>query len=167
MLTMTLEQWKLTKHQAKHGVPVPDRATAEWQGKRYEQIDAHGAIFALARQLVADGCPDQPWQALGTNGMCCLHGPSLHGLTKWTIQESSSQPIRRVPYVPLPEGAFRRSGSSKDGAEASGRGGGCRPRPCGLLARASGEGLHPTLHAAHRRGPRHGLKVVWKGRRCG
>jgi hypothetical protein len=52
MLTMTLEQWKLTKHQAKHGVPVPDRATAEWQGKHYEQIDAHGAIFALARRLV-------------------------------------------------------------------------------------------------------------------
>jgi hypothetical protein len=123
MLTMTLEVWSLTKQQAATGAPVPDRATIEWQGQRYEQIDAHGAIFALARQLVAAGCPDQPWQTVGTNGVVQLHGPSLHGLANWTIRESATQTIKRVPYAPLPEGHFQRCGGIQDGAEASGRGG--------------------------------------------
>jgi hypothetical protein len=101
---------------ARRVITMPDTET--WEATRATGQNS------CAEVLVADGCPDQPWQALGTNGMCCLHGSSLHGLTKWTIQESSSQPIRRVPYVPLPEGAFRRRGSSKDGAEASAGGDG-------------------------------------------
>ena len=61
-----------------------DTAEAEWDGRVFRAASSHGASMALARQLVAAGCPDQPWHVPGR-----LHGRSLHRLARLTIEEGA------------------------------------------------------------------------------
>jgi hypothetical protein len=57
-----------------------------YAGRSYETVSRNGAACALARQLVAAGCPDRPWQVVDQLGMVCLSGRSLHGLARLTVE---------------------------------------------------------------------------------
>lgn len=100
MITITVQEWKLSKLRYVHGRLVPDRATAEWDGRQFEAVSANGASMKLARLLVAGGCPDQPWQTVGVDGQQRLRGTSLHDWAKWTIQHEPTP--RRIPYKEHP-----------------------------------------------------------------
>lgn len=101
MIAIRLVQWLPSKKGRITGAPYPDRATTTWNGKEYVRIDTHGAIFALARQLLSDGCPDQPWETYTETGTPSLSGPSLHRLAKLHIREDDGG-IHLMPYVPFP-----------------------------------------------------------------
>lgn len=60
--------------------------------------------MALARQLVAAGYRDGPWQAVGRDGKPRLVGPSLHRLAKLTIRENDRDGIRLRPFEARPNG---------------------------------------------------------------
>ena len=79
-----------------------DAATAVWDGKTYQATSRHGATMALARQLVAAGCPDQPWEA-GRPGRRDLFGPSIHGLAQLTIHESDEDGPVMIRHGEHPE----------------------------------------------------------------
>jgi hypothetical protein len=64
-----------------------DRATAAWNGHAYACSEPAGATNALARLLMAAGCPDGPWRALrGTS--VAFYGPSIHDWARWTHHET-------------------------------------------------------------------------------
>jgi hypothetical protein len=99
MITIALAPDKLTKTGAAAGAPLPDRASAVWDGTTYTARTSHGAAMAVARTLMAAGCPDQPWQAVSPDGERLLHGGSLHRLANLTVSEADGR-TRIVPYVP-------------------------------------------------------------------
>jgi len=88
-------------------------AEATWNGQTYRAASSHGATMALARQLVAAGCPDQLWRVPGR-----LHGRSLHGLAKLTIEEGADG-LRFRRY--RENTRFLPGGARQDGAEAEGQ----------------------------------------------
>lgn len=80
-----------------------DRAWCEWNGQRFD-VTAFSATTALARKLVAAGCPDQPWESfvLGTRS---LFGRSLHGWAKRMVTEDNRGirfEVYREPTFPAP-----------------------------------------------------------------
>lgn len=87
-----------SKAGAVSGAAPSDVATATWNGVTFTTSSAHGACMALARELVAAGCPDQPWQTTDEDGKRSLHGPSLHGLARLTIKGD-----RFARWRPYPE----------------------------------------------------------------
>ena len=106
MITFTVRQGPTPKppppHQ-KRSRPVPDIASTHWNGQDWAITSNKGATMDLARKLVAAGCPDQPWQAVGTDGQRRFFGNSLHRLATRTIVQGDDAPgpyERR--YVPNP-----------------------------------------------------------------
>ena len=79
-------------------------------------IARNGATMALARQLIAAGFPDTPWEAVGADGRIRLQGPSLHAWARWTMSETDSHGLRRVPYVSDPR--FHRQQATASGFSA-------------------------------------------------
>lgn len=114
MITMTVRPGKLSKSGAASGGRLPDHAEAWWGPRLFQTQSVNGATMRLARLLVAAGCPDQPWQAVGDDGQRRRHGGSLHRLAKLTLAESADATLRFVPYVEYPTPLF---GPGQDGAE--------------------------------------------------
>lgn len=75
--------------QAKRSRPQADVAACHWNGENWSSTSTHGATMSLARKLVAAGCPDQPWQAVGPDAARRFFGNSLHRLATRTVRESA------------------------------------------------------------------------------
>lgn len=101
------------------GTTQRDEGTAEWSGKAYRAVASHGVTMALARQLVADGCPDQRWQAFH-NGAPSLQGPSLHGLAKLSVTEGDKSAIRFCKFRDMENMQTPVYGHRKEGGLADG-----------------------------------------------
>jgi hypothetical protein len=84
-----------------------ETATAPWIGRVFQASSANGATMALARQLVAAGCPDQPWEARGPDHQRRCFGQQLHRLARLTVATDG----RFELYRPFP-----RRGASPDAA---------------------------------------------------
>lgn len=104
MITMTLTPARLSKHGATTGQPAPDVATTAWGGQKYSAQTANGASMAVARQLVAAGCPDQPWECRNAAHQRTIFGRSLHALAKLTVTHGNTGP-RFVAYREYPGAA--------------------------------------------------------------
>ena len=79
-----------------------DQATAEWNGKTFAARSKRGVIPAIARALLAAGCPDQPWQAQ-RGSLTAMYGPSLARVAELTVTEPDhGHGPRFVKYIPLP-----------------------------------------------------------------
>ena len=77
-----------------------DFATAEWQGAVFNARSSTGVVCALARLLIAAGCPDQPWQAT-RNGIVVMLGKSLASVANLTVSEPDTGPGPRfAKYKP-------------------------------------------------------------------
>jgi len=79
----------------------------------------------LARVLVCGGVPDQPVQIrqVGLKGYISYR--SLHELARWTYEESTTMPLRRVRWKPPPDfiAAVRgRVAQNRGGTAHGGRG---------------------------------------------
>ncbi len=114
IITMTVREGKLSKSGAASGGRPPDYAEAWWGPVLFQTQSANGASMRLARELVAAGCPDQPWQAVGEDGQRRFFGKSLHRLAKLTLAEGADAALRFAPYVEYPTPLF---GRGQDGAE--------------------------------------------------
>jgi len=64
-----------------------DHAEAEWNGQIY-RAKACSATTALARQLVAAGCPEQPWESYDEKRDRYQWGASLHW---WATREVTEE----------------------------------------------------------------------------
>jgi hypothetical protein len=129
VITITLCPQKPTAKQAVTGVAIPDRATTVWGGRPFEARSAHGASMALARELVAAGCQDQPWEARTPGGERTVYGNSLYALARTTIEESSGGPRFRR-FVERPDfavGKEQEAGQTPSGSYE-----------CGELVKAAG-----------------------------
>lgn len=78
-----------------------DSASCTWDGRDF-QVRAFSATTALARQLVAAGCPDQPWEAYTPTGERSIRGRSLHWWATRVLIEMNG----RLKYTPYRERAF-------------------------------------------------------------
>ncbi len=88
MITMTLIPAERSSARAVKGAAAADIAQTTWNGVPYYTRSANGASMALARLLVATGCPEQPWQAVNADGQRTVYGDSLHALSRTTIRHS-------------------------------------------------------------------------------
>lgn len=93
-----------------------DRAAAIWNHGAFVVTSTHGVTMALARDLVAAGCPDQPWQAVGRDQPPAewhrrLAGPGLHRLAL-TVSETD-RGIKIIPWSP--DTRFPRKRTPPDG----------------------------------------------------
>ncbi len=83
--------------------PGTDHARAEWAGQVYSAASRNGIVSALARVLIAAGCPDQPWQA-ARDDKVAMTGPSLAAAAALTVSdpEAGAGPrfARFVPFCP-------------------------------------------------------------------
>jgi len=93
-------------------------AICEWNGRTFEATSRSGASFALCRELVAAGCPDQPmevWASRYTGPVDPSTGiveivpthptlriASIHKAAGRTIKESDKVPVREATYEPHP-----------------------------------------------------------------
>jgi hypothetical protein len=85
---------------AKETGPETFEAEAEWEGRIFRARTNHGVSMALARQLVAAGCPDQPWEMRSATSMRRLvFGKNLHRLAHLTISELERP--RFIHWVPF------------------------------------------------------------------
>ncbi len=75
-------------------------ASAAWASRQFTARTQGGVTMALARELVAAGCPDQPWQA--TRGdMVVMRGPSLARLAAIRVTDGDEGPGPRfTKYQP-------------------------------------------------------------------
>ena len=82
-------------------------------GRRFVAISRNGASMALARQLVAAGIGEGPWEARGRDGQQRFFGASLHGLSRLTVTDNDYDGLRVRRYTPrmLPVG------TAQDGAK--------------------------------------------------
>ena len=85
MITITIAQAALSKSGQTAGTPVPDEGHATWNGQRHTARSANGAGMAVARLLVAAGCPDQSWETRSPAGQRLTYGNHLHRLAKTTV----------------------------------------------------------------------------------
>ena len=76
-----------------------DLARCTWKGQVFEAASRHGASMVLARQLVAAGCPDQPYEARDADGRLLFFGPSLHRLARLTARENDHTGPVIVPFI--------------------------------------------------------------------
>jgi hypothetical protein len=100
---MTLIPGSLTRSQAVSGASPQDEATATWQGATFRTVSRNSACCALARDLVAAGCPEQPWEARNKTGQRTVYGDSLHALARTTINADG----RFIRWHPRPDDAFK------------------------------------------------------------
>ena len=98
-----------------------DLARCTWKGRTLETASRHGASMVLARQLVAAGCPDQPYEARDADGRLLFFGPSLYRLARLTIREADTIGPRIVPFIQ--DARFSHSVRTQDGF----------PTPAGIL----------------------------------
>lgn len=86
-------------------------ASCEWNGRTIEAVSRNGAVYALCRELVAAGCPDQPMRVYGPEGRLSLYGPegrlsltirSIYVAAGRTIKEGSTTTIREAAYSAHP-----------------------------------------------------------------
>lgn len=70
-------------------------------GEAFEVVSRNGATMKLARRLIAAGYDDGPWQAVFPDGRLRLHGPSLHRLARYTVQENDRGGLRLKRYRPF------------------------------------------------------------------
>jgi hypothetical protein len=93
----------MTLHPAEPAKPFSSgeffTATATWSGRNFSARTQSGVTMALARELVAAGCPDQAWQAERA-GAVALFGPSLHRLALLTVSEGGRDGPRFTKYQP-------------------------------------------------------------------
>src|SRR4029453_1961633 len=81
-----------------------DLATAVVDGQRYEARSSAGAIFALCRQLVAAGVPDQPWESINSAapGVISMRGRSIHEAARLTVSEREGDGLRLERWAAYP-----------------------------------------------------------------
>ena len=102
-------------------------AEAIVKGRTYTAISRMAAANDIARQLVADGIPDEPMQVYTAGLKGCLVWPSFHRAAERNIEENSQVPVRS-PQLPSASGSTPRgAGRPKTGGKGSGRYSG-RPR---------------------------------------
>lgn len=80
-----------------------DQASTTWNGRKFETRSARGASCELARELIAAGAPDGPWQCINEGGRRTIFGPSLHRLAKLTITSDG----RFATWKPHPMAVMR------------------------------------------------------------
>lgn len=95
MITMAVQQ----------GV-YKDVASTEWNGTIYAANSAHGATMALARKLIAAGCPDQPWQMVSPGSTAVrMYGRSIAWLAEHTLETRAGRlyvsKFNRNPRFPM------------------------------------------------------------------
>lgn len=83
--------------------PPRERAVATNVEPLFEARSKSCAIFALCRQLVAAGIPDQPWEARNTAaaGIVAMRGPSIHAAARLTVRECGRGGPRVAPWMPF------------------------------------------------------------------
>jgi hypothetical protein len=77
-------------------------ASCQWDGRAFQARARNGATYALCRELVRAGCPDQPLEVRKANGQLELTIRSIHVGAKLMVRESGKTSIRSAPYVPHP-----------------------------------------------------------------
>ncbi len=77
-------------------------ATTVLDGAQVQARSHNGASYALARQLVAAGVPDQPVRVSQDGIAGHIAWPSLHKHAGRTIAESATHPISGKRYTPHP-----------------------------------------------------------------
>jgi len=90
-----------------------DCATADWNAQHFS-VEARGATTALARSLVAAGCPDQPWEAYTPSGVRGLYGKNLFAWSQRMLAEDDRNGLRFVRYREHPMIALQREQNSPD-----------------------------------------------------
>ena len=60
-----------------------DTASCEWSENTHTVTSSNGAVLALCRSLVADGCPDLPWEVAGR------FSGTVHGAAVRTVSDTS------------------------------------------------------------------------------
>lgn len=116
---------RITGERARTGKRQRDHATCTWDGREYRVLTL-SATAALARKLVADGCPDQPWEACTPDGTRSLHSRSLHAWARVTVREDD-RGARLHPFKEHPNAGG--SGGVKTAPRASAGGGGADEAP--------------------------------------
>lgn len=99
MITMTLISGRLSRAGAAKGSTPSDVAETTWNAVLYTAASGNAACCALARILVAAGCPDQPWEARSPTGQRSIHGDSTHALARTTVTADG----RFVRWHPRPD----------------------------------------------------------------
>ncbi len=80
-------------------------ARAEWAGQVYTAAGRNGIVPAMARVLIAAGCPDGPWRA-ARDGRLVMTGPSLVGVAGLTVSDpDNGAGPRFTKYVPYRQAA--------------------------------------------------------------
>lgn len=105
MIEMTTWPERVTGQRAMSGGVQRDHATCTWEGREFKVL-RFSATTALARELVAAGCSDQPWQAVTPTGRRSFHGPSLHRWATRVVAEDD-RGLGVKEYVPFPSKGFR------------------------------------------------------------
>lgn len=80
-----------------------DVAECDWNGADYHAASRGSVTRSLARQLIAEGAPDQPWQAV-RGAMVCLRGKSLFAHAAMTLREGDHG-FRLTRWRPNPKAA--------------------------------------------------------------
>lgn len=76
----------------------PDTARAVVNGKSYATASTAGAVFALCRELVADGVPDCGYEAWPEGRHSPgFTGPSFHAAARLTCKGTRMVPFRTPP----------------------------------------------------------------------
>ena len=106
----------LLSQRAKDGADI---AAATYDGRAFEAATRHGATMALARQLVAAGVPDVPYEAQDPAGRLRFSGPSSPGLARLTVSEPDESGHATIrAWTPAPIGRFKQAGVMLSGTEA-------------------------------------------------
>jgi hypothetical protein len=82
---MTLIPGLPSKAGAVAGGAPKDQATARSGGALPATAATNGAACEMAREMVAAGCPDQPWKARNAEGRRTVYGSSLAALARTAI----------------------------------------------------------------------------------
>ena len=93
-----------------------DTAEANYAGQHFQAVSRNGVTMALARQLVAAGMPDVPWQARGIDGRVRFTVRSLHRLAGLTVHDGDR--LRICQWMPREAVPVERRGDVLDGFQA-------------------------------------------------
>ncbi len=93
-----------------------DTAEANYAGQHFQAVSRNGVTMALARQLVAAGVPDGPWQARGIDGRERFTGRSLHRLAGLTVHDGDR--LRICQWMPREAVPVERRWDALDGFQA-------------------------------------------------
>lgn len=83
-----------------------DIAATDWQDHHFTAAHPKASpLRMVARQLVAAGAPDVPWQAT-RRGRAVLSGPSLHRLAEFDVRDVDGSGLKRSRWTPNPRGCL-------------------------------------------------------------